>query len=181
MAKLCGCGCGRRPPLATKTNRRIGHVKGEPVRFVNGHQMRGHLNGHWTGGRRRTGRYVQQWKPLHPHAQIHGTVPEHRLVVERVLGKVLPRHAQVHHWNGDSQDNRPCNLLVCQDNAYHMLIHARMRALEACGDPSWRRCTHCKVWDAPANLVVRRGGQAYHRACSARYSRELYAKRGRAG
>lgn len=38
---LCQCGCGKPTPLATKTNRKLGHVKGEPVRYSPGH------NGRW--------------------------------------------------------------------------------------------------------------------------------------
>lgn len=34
---LCGCGCGQRAPLAAMTNRRLGHVKGQPTRFARGH------------------------------------------------------------------------------------------------------------------------------------------------
>lgn len=34
---LCMCGCGKPAPIATKTNRQFGHVKGQPVRFIKGH------------------------------------------------------------------------------------------------------------------------------------------------
>lgn len=37
---LCECGCGRKAPIATMSNARLGHVKGEPIRFVHGHHMR---------------------------------------------------------------------------------------------------------------------------------------------
>lgn len=36
----CWCGCGRKTRIATATNRRNGHVKGEPVRYVKGHNER---------------------------------------------------------------------------------------------------------------------------------------------
>jgi len=32
--KLCECGCGQPAPIAKYPNRRLGHVKGEPVRFI---------------------------------------------------------------------------------------------------------------------------------------------------
>lgn len=38
--KLCECGCGEPAPLARKTDRALGYVKGAPIRFVNGHQNR---------------------------------------------------------------------------------------------------------------------------------------------
>jgi hypothetical protein len=38
--RLCECGCGLEAPLATKTNREFGHVKGQPVRYRRGHQSK---------------------------------------------------------------------------------------------------------------------------------------------
>lgn len=39
--KLCECGCGEPAPLAKQTDRKRGHVKGEPLRFVMNHHRRG--------------------------------------------------------------------------------------------------------------------------------------------
>lgn len=35
--KLCECGCGRPAPIATRNKTSLGHVKGQPVRFIRGH------------------------------------------------------------------------------------------------------------------------------------------------
>ena len=40
----CQCGCGQLAPLAKANDRRFGHIKGEPVRFIVGHNSRGPLN-----------------------------------------------------------------------------------------------------------------------------------------
>lgn len=39
--KLCECGCGNPAPIARMTNRRLGHIKGQPTRFIQGHHRRG--------------------------------------------------------------------------------------------------------------------------------------------
>lgn len=39
--KLCECGCGQPTKIAAAANKRLGHVKGQPLRFVNGHNARG--------------------------------------------------------------------------------------------------------------------------------------------
>ena len=36
----CECGCGQRTKLSTKTRLARGHIKGEPHRYINGHQVR---------------------------------------------------------------------------------------------------------------------------------------------
>ena len=35
--KLCECGCGQPAPIATKTYKKFGHTKGEPMRYLLGH------------------------------------------------------------------------------------------------------------------------------------------------
>ncbi len=55
---------------------------------------------------------------------------EHVLLAEKALGKPLPPGAVVHHMNNKPADNHtPFNLVVCPDQAYHMLLHKRAREL----------------------------------------------------
>jgi hypothetical protein len=70
-------------------------------------------------------------------------VGAHVAVAEEALGKPLPKGAIVHHVDGDRHNNDPRNLVVCQDRAYHNLIHRRERAMQACGDPNALRCQVC--------------------------------------
>lgn len=37
MKKLCECGCGQPAPIALITNNRRGHIYGQPIRFITGH------------------------------------------------------------------------------------------------------------------------------------------------
>ncbi len=37
---LCACGCGRPAPIAMRNNAKLGHVRGQPIRFIAGHATR---------------------------------------------------------------------------------------------------------------------------------------------
>ena len=59
----------------------------------------------------------------------HKVVYEHIEIVEKLLGKKLPKDAQVHHLNGKRADNRHENLVVCPNAGYHRLLHRRQDKL----------------------------------------------------
>ncbi len=56
--------------------------------------------------------YVKVMAKNHPQADRDGYVLEHRLVMEKILGRFLERHEVVHHRDGVRNNNTPENLEV---------------------------------------------------------------------
>ena len=103
---------------------------------------------------------------------------EHSLIAERALGKPLPRGAVVHHVDENPRNNAPSNLIICPDQAYHMLMHRRGRALRECGNANWLRCQFCKTYDAPEAITWNAAsGSGHHKTCRAAYLHGMAAKR----
>lgn len=64
-------------------------------------------------------RYI--YSPDHPSRTQMGYVAEHRLVMERVLGRLLTRKEAVHHIDGDTLNNEQSNLQVFASNGRHTI------------------------------------------------------------
>jgi lambda repressor-like predicted transcriptional regulator len=63
--------------------------------------------------------YILQHCPDHPNA-VSGYVRQHRLVMEKVLGRYLTPEEVVDHRNRDTSDNDPGNLELYPSNAAHL-------------------------------------------------------------
>lgn len=81
----------------------------------------GEKNQSWNGGKTidKSG-YVLVRLPGHPTANYNGYVREHRLVMERVLGRPLLPSEVVHHKDGCRSNNDPSNLELFPSNASHL-------------------------------------------------------------
>lgn len=80
----------------------------------------------WKGGRHRENRdgYIRVYAPDHPNAVratngVGGYVLEHRLVMEKHLGRLLHKDEDVNHINGVKDDNRVENLRVVSHYAHY--------------------------------------------------------------
>ncbi len=70
--------------------------------------------------------YIQIYKPDHPGADHKGYVREHRLVVEKKIGRYLKPKEKVHHLYGKKQDNRIEKLMLFPNQKKHMQFHMKI-------------------------------------------------------
>lgn len=124
-------------------------------RAENGRKLR-------NGGINHNDGYIELYDPSHSRRK-RG---EHIIKAQEAIGKPLPKGAVVHHWNEVRSDNRNENLLICDNQAYHVLIHLRMKAFKACGNPDYRRCRFCDTWDDVSMMWTNSNrSESYHRSC----------------
>lgn len=80
--------------------------------------------------------YVQVSVPEHPFAEKCGYLYEHRLVMEKIIGRYLRSEEMVHHKNGNKADNNPENLVLVANAAEHLLLHRKRKDLRNPGEPN---------------------------------------------
>lgn len=154
---LCACGCGLE--TCNGSTYRQGHWAKANKDKLRDYRYKGSRVNHGDG-----------YFTICPNGR---SMLEHRAIAEKVIGFPLPPKAVIHHVNGDRSDNRPSNLVICEDRHYHSIIHQRQRAYEATGNAESRICQICSQYDLPENLYIApRTTTVYHKDCYNKYKSE---------
>ena len=90
--------------------------------------------------------YILVQSPKHPFADHKGYIREHRLVVEKKIGRYLKKEEAVHHINGQKADNSLKNLMLFSTHKKHMQFHMKIVQFGYTGpvlkqiEERWRKC-----------------------------------------
>jgi len=76
-------------------------------------------------GRIKRGPYIALFLPEHPNCTKQGYVYEHRIIMEKKIGRLLKKEEVVHHKNGIKSDNRKENLVLLKTLGEHSKIHSK--------------------------------------------------------
>ena len=92
-------------------------------------------NPKWRGGRRKAqDGYIQVFAPDHPFCTVRKEVCEHRLVMEKKIGRYLDPAEIVHHLNEIKDDNRLENLEIVGSIGEHVYgTHRDQRVRDSSG------------------------------------------------
>lgn len=87
----------------------------------------------WKGGQSIRRGYILIFSPKHPFAPKSKYIPEHRLIMEKHIGRyIITNREVVHHINGNPSDNRIENLVLLklgEHSRYHMLKYHRSKKI----------------------------------------------------
>lgn len=122
---LCKCECGNQI-VVSGVNLRRGNTQscGCFNRESASKRLKDQHEQHPYEGRIKTDRgYISVFMPYHPYATKKGYVPEHRLVYESAVARVLQPGEVIHHKNGILDDNRIENLMYFPDQSAHVKFH----------------------------------------------------------
>lgn len=126
--------------------------------------------------------YKVMYRPSHQKATKSGCVRIHVLRAEYALGRPLPVCVQIHHVDGVSTNNSNANHEICENAAYHKLLHVRGKVVAAGGNPNTQAlcgdCQSVKDFSAFNRMASRKanGLQSVCRVCQqARWQRRIEA------
>lgn len=116
------------------------HVsKALKLKFSNGDlSNKGANNPMWKGGKRICKGYILVYVPEHPFAY-KNYYSEHRLLMEKQIGRYLKKNEIVHHINYKKTDNRIENLVLLNGIAEHMKYHIKESMKNLAKTPSHQK------------------------------------------
>jgi len=91
----------------------------------------GSSSSHWKGGKTKNNGYIYLKNPEHLFCNNQRYVLEHRLIMEKFLGRLLKLEEVVHHKNNVRDDNRIENLMLFEDDIEHRKYHRKLKQKEA--------------------------------------------------
>lgn len=186
---ICRCGCGRPTNIAKKTNRKLGHVRGQPLPYLTGHagaaaSRRSLLerfeekvdrtskeeHWFWTGSK-----MVNGYGKIGVGGKYGGWKLAHRIAWELYRGPI-PEGLTIDHL---------CRIRHCV-NPQHLEPVTNAENLRRGNGPPrgkrpWMRKSHCKYGHAftAENTRVEKDGSRRCRACQRRRDRERGPRRGK--
>ena len=115
-----------------KKARKLGLYKDKGIERINRSRAKsGEKCNFWNGGFRLTSKgYRQVLDKSHPRADGSGYVMEHIKVFEEATGINVPLNCDIHHINGNKQDNRIENLCMLTHGAHTRLHNLRKGEVE---------------------------------------------------
>jgi hypothetical protein len=129
---------------------------------------------------------MKVWLDSHGYPMVYvggRKMNEHVYIAEKALGYRLPLGVEVHHFDETPTNNANSNLVICQDRAYHCLLHVRQRIVNAGGDPDRERiCPICKALKNLGEFDIIKGKTNLRcKDCRRKIQRKYDAKRRLAG
>jgi hypothetical protein len=89
--------------------------------------IRGEKAGTYKNGTQVCNGYSMVLSADHPYKNSKNYVYEHRIVMEKSLGRYLEKNEVVHHINLDKKDNRIENLMLFSTNSDHLKFHNKQK------------------------------------------------------